>query len=158
MRFARDMAIALVIGICLRLFVFSFVHVNGISMDHTLRDGQFLAAEKVSLWFNGMPDKGDIVIIKDVDLGGEKTVRIVKRVIGTPGDKVEVKDGVLYVNGKKKTESYIAEPMAKEDFPAITVESDHVFVMGDNRNNSSDSRVFGTFPQHQIDGVVLFQH
>lgn len=153
---AKDLAIALAIGVCLRIFFINMVHVDGHSMDPTLHDGQYLLAEKVSLWFGQYPDYKDIVIVTDVDIPNEENGRLIKRVIGKPGDTVEVKKGVLYLNGKKQKESYIAEKM-NNDFPKTKIKKGEVFVMGDNRNYSSDSRVFGAFKLEQIEASILFK-
>lgn len=155
MGWIRDISIAILIGILIRLFVLSVAHVDGHSMDPTLHDRQFLVVEKVSLWFGGVPDRGEIVIVKGVQLPSGEEKRIVKRVIGREGDTIEVIDGVLHLNGQKKNEPYVRDLMT-EDMKKVTVGKGTVFVMGDNRNNSSDSRMFGPFPLSQIEGVALF--
>jgi len=87
----------------------------------------------------------------------EKQVCFVKRVVGLGGDVIEVKDGVVYRNGQPINPKYENEP-ANEDFGPYTVPLDHIFVMGDNRNYSSDSRVFGALPENQFYGKLIVKY
>ncbi len=118
--------------------------VDGHSMDHTYSHGDLLVGEK-----NAAIKAGDILIIYS-DVLSE---RIVKRCIGLPGDKVEIRDNTVYVNGKALKEDYIAEPMITEDL-SITLADDEYFVMGDNRNDSTDSREIGPIPKDKIQAKV----
>lgn len=118
--------------------------VDGHSMDHTYSHGDLLVGEK-----NADIKAGDILIIYS-DVLSE---RIVKRCIGLPGDKVEIRDNTVYVNGKALKEDYIAEPMITEDL-SITLAEDEYFVMGDNRNDSTDSREIGPIPKGKIQAKV----
>lgn len=118
--------------------------VDGHSMDHTYAHGDLLVGDK-----NAEIKAGDILIIYS-DVLSE---RIVKRCIGLPGDKVEIRDNTVYVNGKALKEDYIAEPMITEDL-SITLAKDEYFVMGDNRNDSTDSREIGPIPKGKIQAKV----
>lgn len=118
--------------------------VDGHSMDHTYAHGDLLVGDK-----NAEIKAGDILIIYS-DVLSE---RIVKRCIGLPGDKVEIRDNTVYVNGKALKEDYIAEPMITEDL-SITLAEDEYFVMGDNRNDSTDSREIGPIPKGKIQAKV----
>ena len=111
--------------------------VDGHSMDHTYSHGDLLVGEK-----NADIKTGDILIIYS-DVLSE---RIVKRCIGLPGDKVEIRDNTVYVNGKALKEDYIAEPMITEDL-SITLADDEYFVMGDNRK-------IGPIPKNKIQAKV----
>ena len=111
--------------------------VDGHSMDHTYSHGDLLVGEK-----NADIKTGDILIIYS-DVLSE---RIVKRCIGLPGDKVEIRDNTVYVNGKALKEDYIAEPMITEDL-SITLADDEYFVMG-------DSREIGPIPKNKIQAKV----
>jgi len=92
------------------------------------------------------PERGDVVVLLRP---GERDY--IKRIIGLPGDTVEVKNGQVLVNGVVLDEPYITDP-ARQNVPARQVEPERYFVMGDNRNNSSDSRSFGTISAKDIVG------
>lgn len=119
--------------------------VDGRSMDHTYADGDLLVGDQKS-----DIKQGDILIIYS-DVLSE---RIVKRCIGLPGDEIKILDNQVYVNGKKLKEDYIAEPMNTEDM-TITLSDDEYFVMGDNRNHSTDSRDIGPIPKEKIQAKVM---
>ena len=142
-------SILLVIGIN---FWFQLVLVNGDSMNPTYQNNDFLISSKIA-YKNHSPQKGDIVIVdgksKDLDID------IIKRVVATAGDTVEIKKGQLIINDKKVKEDYIDETMNK-DMHKMTVKKNTVFIMGDNRNHSIDSRVFGSIPIQDIMGKVIF--
>lgn len=131
----KSVIIAIIAAFLIITFVFETVRVDGHSMDPTLNNNDRLIVEKVSYYFRA-PKPGDIVVIKYPANPKEK---FIKRVIGVGGDKIKIEDGKLYVNGVLKKESYILEPMIG-DFNEVTVPENTIFVMGDNRNNSRDSR------------------
>jgi signal peptidase I len=142
---------AVVVGVVLFIIFnltlqYSIVQMS--SMEPNLHEGQRLLLSKVAYAF-GEPQRGDIVIFPPP--GIESKYDYIKRVIGLPGDTVEVIDGTVYVNDMPLEEPYITNPgngfMAK-----ITVPEGEYFVMGDNRNNSTDSRSFGTVPGDTIVG------
>ena len=142
--------IAVVIALLLRTFVFEIVRVDGQSMEPTLHSDQHVFVEKVTRYFNGI-DRGNIVITKYPGYGD----LYVKRVIALGGDTIEVKGGSVFVNGAKVEESYIAEPIEYE-FDQITIPENYVFVMGDNRNHSTDSHIIGAIEESNIVGHALF--
>ena len=136
--------IAYIIGVC--VFVFLILHfvgqrtvVNGSSMDTTLANGQNLVMDKLSYRFHD-PERYDIIVFPYQH--AENTYYI-KRIIGLPGETVQVIDGYMYINGKKLDEHYGAEVMEDPGIAAepIILGDDEYFVLGDNRNHSSDSRV-----------------
>ncbi|MDQ4126703.1 MAG: signal peptidase I [Actinomycetota bacterium] len=102
------------------------------------------------------PERGDIVLFKSPD-GGEDP--LIKRVVGLPGDTIEVRQDTLLVNGERRREPYVNDEYRRLQGPygPRTVPEDHVFVMGDNRGNSHDSRFFGPVPEENLIGEALFR-
>ena len=145
------LGILAIVCILLRLFVFEFFHISGSSMIPTFEDGDYVFAEQISVYTKDI-SYDDIVIVEYPN--GKPCV---KRVIGTAGDTVEIKDGILVLNGKKIQEEYINEQMYDSMEP-ITVKENMIFVMGDNRNYSLDSRDpnVGAIPYGKIKGKVRF--
>ena len=147
-------AAAVAIALLIRTFLFEPVRVDGHSMDDTLANGEIMFVTKPEYLF-GEPQRGDIVICKFPDRGG---TLFVKRLIGLPGDTVEVKSNVVYVNGEAIDQSYLT-PDRNDDgrsMSAVTLSDEQYFVMGDNRDNSHDSRAsdVGPLTRSQIIGHV----
>ncbi|MGM0602354.1 MAG: signal peptidase I [Bacillota bacterium] len=133
---------SLVIAGILAFFIITFVAqsfvVDGNSMVNTLHDGERLFVNKF-IYRLHPPERGDIIVFSPQGAPGKKYI---KRVIGLPGDTVYIKDGVTYVNGEPVEESYLPEKMVG-DFGPYQIPSESVFVLGDNRNHSADSRFPG---------------
>lgn len=121
--------------------------VDGHSMDPTLQNGQTMWVLKLVYWFHPART-GDIVVIK---YPKDPTQDFIKRVIGMPGDKVAVHDGHVIVNGVALIEPYIMD-MPDYTVPTFTVPAGNYWVLGDNRNNSNDSHIFGLVPAAYIIG------
>ena len=153
----KSLAIAFVIAIVLKLFVFDHTIVHGISMEPTLRSGERLFMNKIGYLLGG-PGRGDIAVLVDPAPSPGDGKYIVKRVIGLPGDTIEIRGGVLYLNGERLAEPYTDVAIAGPDFGPVTVEPGKVFVMGDNRRSgaSKDSRLFGTVPIGELRGKAEF--
>lgn len=146
--------LAVTCALIVREYVFTSFIVDGSSMVPTLDGGSEAADDGDTLLLNRIadPDRGDIVVFF-YDWGGVSPHYLVKRVIGVAGDRIEIRDGTLYLNGEACDESYIAEPMNHlYDGLSVTVPDGHFFVMGDNRNNSSDSREIGCVPADKVVG------
>lgn len=143
--------IIIVVILAIFLTFFKSVSVSGSSMEDTLHDGDYLLTSKRS--YNiGEPERGDIVIFPH---GAQL---FIKRIIGLPGDKLDIQDGAVYLNGKQLTESYIKKGAKTYGDIHITIASGEVFVMGDNRENSTDSRIIGTVKISDITSKVLFRY
>lgn len=129
--------IIIVVVVLFRTFIATPVRVDGGSMDDTLNDGQILILNKLDNNYN----RFDIVVINK-KLDGKKT-KLVKRVIGLPGESIEYKDNVLYIDGKEIEDVSLSRTgnfNLKELYDIDIIPKDYYFVMGDNRNNSMDSR------------------
>lgn len=146
--------LCIIIPICLtllvRTYVFEFTRVSGDSMCPTLETKQLLGVEKISRYFD-LPERGDIVI---VHYPNEKSA-CVKRCIGLPGDTVEIKGNTVYLNNEPLSEDYISSA-DYPDMKPIVVADENIFVMGDNRVISKDSRHVGTIPKENIVGNAIF--
>ena len=124
------------------------------SMEPNFHEGQRVVVNKVAFIF-GDPERGDVIIFKppaSVSTGDE----FIKRVIGKPGDTVEIKNQAVYVDGVKLVEPYVAEPPLYPPMAKVTVPKDKYFVLGDNRNNSNDSHTGWLLPRQNIVGKVVF--
>lgn len=127
--------------------------VHGHSMDPSLQDGQYLLASKVTYWLHA-PERGDVVVLNPP--GDQSDVPYIKRVIGVPGDVVEVRDRRVWINGIAINEPYINEP---PNYPGNWVlGADDYLVLGDNRNRSSDSHSWGVLPRENILGKAVFSY
>ena len=141
----KDIIIYILIIFAILLFkkyVISPIRVNGESMMNTLHDGDIMIMNSINYRFSEIK-RYDIVII---DEGQEL---IIKRVIGLPGDTVKCVNNKLYINGKRVKDKYASSKTS--DF-SVDVGNGEYFVLGDNRSNSMDSRVFGTFKKKEIIG------
>jgi signal peptidase I len=139
-------ALAAVLYLLLHLVVQSSI-VENVSMQPGLVEGQRLIVVKAAYWF-GQLQRGDVIIIYP-PIEPEK--QWVKRLIGLPGDTVEVRDGVVRVNSVPLNEPYI-KALPDYNFPAFTVPEDQYFVLGDNRNESADSHYGWTITRQEIVG------
>lgn len=135
----RDFLQSIIIAGILALFIIIFVAqsfvVDGLSMYPTLHDGERLFVNKFIYRFHP-PERFDIIVFTP---RGQPKSKFIKRVIGLPGETVLIRDGVTYIDGEPLKEDFLHEKMI-DDYGPYYVEDNEVFVMGDNRNNSSDSR------------------
>ncbi|PSF35458.1 signal peptidase I [Aphanothece hegewaldii CCALA 016] len=151
--------IALALAFLIRTFIAEPRYIPSDSMLPTLEQGDRLVIEKVSYYFHP-PRQGDIVVFEPPlqlqSQGFQRDQAFIKRVIGTPGDTIAVIQGKVYVNDQPLTENYIKEPPNYQLAPLI-VPNEQLFVMGDNRNNSNDSHIWGFLPKDNIIGHAIFR-
>jgi signal peptidase I len=152
-------AIALVLALIIRGFVAEPRFIPSDSMVPTLRVGDRLVVEKLS-YRQHVPLVGDIIVFHPPDVlltqGYQYEQAFIKRVVGLPGQTIEVKQGKVWRDGTPLNEPYIASPPVYRMKP-ITVQPGMIFVMGDNRNNSNDSHVWGLLPQKNIIGRAIWR-
>ena len=150
--------IAVICALLVREYVVTTYIVDGESMAPTLDGGvtgRTDDGDTLLLNMLGSPERGDIVVFT-YDWNGVTPHALVKRVIALPGDKVEISDGKLFLNGELLYEPYLKEDMDHfYDGFSVTVPDGHFFAMGDNRNNSTDSRAIGCVPQDKLIGVCF---
>jgi len=145
--------LALVFGV-VKPFVMEAFWIPSGSMIPTLEIGDRVLVNKFIYRFME-PKRGDIIVFRSVDNSKED---LIKRVVGVPGDKIAVRGGKLFMNGKPQKEPYTNKKLPDRSFYAkTTVPKNHVFVMGDNRANSADSRVFGALPEKNIEGEAFLR-
>lgn len=172
-------AIALVIALFFRTAVFANTRVDGSSMNDTLMNNQRILVEKLSYLFS-QPKRGDIITFRineynnfyDSALGStfkdlynkvtfkKEETRYVKRVIGVPGDVIDIKNEQVYVNGEVLQEPYITRPTYEKKYITypVTVPEGEYFVLGDNRTGSTDSRIIGCIKEELIDGRLFLSY
>ena len=138
-------AIIILVVVLIRTFLVTPVVVNGTSMTNTLQNGDTMILNKIGMKFNDIK-RFQIVVIKT-----DKSY-LIKRVIGLPGEVISYKDGKLYINEKVVDDPYYKNNT--EDFDPVKVSNDYYFVMGDNRNDSMDSRIIGPVKKSDIMGTT----
>lgn len=140
----------ILIVVLIRSFIITPVRVDGSSMEPTLKEGEILILKKYDNSF----ERFDIIVFN------HNNNRLIKRVIGLPGDYVEYKNDKLYINGKHVKENFVRKSTTSdfklEDIDLKKVPKNCYFVMGDNRNNSTDSRIIGAVCKKQIKGSTNF--
>ena len=153
----RDLVFALMIMALVLVFVAQPVKVEGTSMLPRLHDGERIFVNK--LIYYGLPelDRGDIVVFWFPD---DPDKSYIKRVIGLPGEIVEVRGGRIQINGQDLNEPYLDPQLnvGRMSLPATLVKPHYYFVMGDHRDNSSDSRIWGQVPEKYIYGKALLRY
>jgi len=155
LEWVRVIAVAVAIALIINFFFIVNSVVPTGSMENTIMAGTRMLGSRLTYLFDE-PKRGDIIIFKYPD---DPSETYVKRIIGLPGETVEIKDGVTYVDGTVIEEPYLKETPFDEDWGPYEVPEESYFVMGDNRNNSKDSRYWSTthyVPRKNILGKALW--
>src|SRR5438128_715714 len=151
----RDLLIAIGLALVIIVFLYQPVKVEGTSMAPLLSDQERIFINKFVYRFEPI-DRGDVVVFW---YPLDRSKSFIKRVIGLPGELVEIRQGQVYVNGTHLTESYVPSQYEDAtDYGPVRVPVDHYFVMGDHRISSNDSRVFGPVAHRYIYGRAVFAY
>jgi signal peptidase I len=158
--FVRELVETVVLT-ALVFFVVTFTarpyRVEGVSMQPGLHSGELVVVSQIAYDFGAQPQRGDVIVLHPPS---DPSAIYVKRIIGVPGDVLFITPDAVYVNGHKLSEPYVTliDPTSAENQPLgkVTLGSGQYFVMGDNRQNSTDSRVFGYVPRQNIIGKAEF--
>lgn len=155
----RDLGIAIVIAIVILIFLKPII-IQQESMQPNFYENDYVITSRQAYNLFGNPKSGDVIVFKSelIDESG-KNKYLIKRIIGLPGDEVEIKEGFVYVNGEKLEEDYIKEQGVSGEMAKMTVPKNEFFAMGDNRGNSRDSRdpAVGTVKKKDIVGKVVIR-
>jgi signal peptidase I len=151
----RDLLFSVVLAVIVILFLYQPVKVEGTSMMPTLDDQERIFINKFVYRFHFEKiDRGDTVVFW---FPGDPSKSYIKRVIGMPGDRVEVRDGSVIVNGTALEEDYVPQEYRDQsEMRSTTVGPDEYFVLGDHRSSSNDSRTWGMVPRRYIYGKAVF--
>ncbi len=151
----RDLVIALTLAIVIIIFFYQPVKVEGTSMTPLISDQERIFINKFVYRFEPI-ERGDVVVFW---YPLDRTKSFIKRVIGLPGDIVEIRSGVVFVNGKSLWEPYVPTEAADlGNLTQLVVPDGEYFVMGDHRTSSNDSRIFGPVPRKFIYGKAVFAY
>ena len=151
----RDLAFSVLLAVILIVFIYQPVKVEGTSMMPALTDQERIFINKFTYRFGtGKIERGDLVVFW---FPKDHSKSYIKRVIGLPGDTVEIDKGTVYVNGKRLDEPYVpGEYQDDQSYTLKTVDPDNYFVLGDHRSSSNDSRAWGTVERKYIYGKAVF--
>ncbi|MBI4032261.1 signal peptidase I [Candidatus Berkelbacteria bacterium] len=145
----RGILVIVLLGIVVHLFVATVFRISGESMLPNFQDGQFILVDRISYQFNP-PHRGDVIVLQFP--GDPEQRKFIKRVVGLPGEQIEVKAGAVFIDDAPLVEDYLPTNLYTDPEIQKVLRADEVFVMGDNRPNSNDSRFFGPLPVNFIIG------
>ena len=143
---------ALAVALIVKTFLIQAFFIPSLSMFPTLDEGDRVLVNKLSYKLHDV-NRGDLVVFERPKGQPESEIKdLIKRVIALPGETIEAREGTVYIDGKQLEEDYLVEGVTTENLPRQKIPAGHVFVMGDNRSDSSDSRVFGSIEEDTIVG------
>ncbi len=151
MELLESVAVAVLLAVIIRMFIFQPFYIPSGSMEPTLHIGDRIIVSKISYYFQE-PQRGDIIVFK-FPLDPKRD--FVKRIIAKGGETVAIRDSRLYIDGRPVQEDYLPPGLRFEDFGPVKVPPGTYFMLGDNRNNSDDSRVWGAMPEENIIGKAI---
>ena len=146
-----DIGLAILIVLAITTFIKPTI-VHGTSMNPTLQDGDYLLVSKQAYTFEE-PERGEIIVFPV----GEDNKLYIKRIIGLPGDVITIKNGEVYVNGEANDQDYTLDGFTSGNVDELIVPDGELFVLGDNRMNSIDSREIGTRKIEEVKGVAFIR-
>ncbi len=158
--FLETIVVSLAIFAVVYIFLFQPHQVDGQSMEPNFHNGEYILTDKISYRIHE-PKRGDVIVFHSPQ---DENVDFIKRIIGIPGDQIRLAGGYIYLNGVKLAEEYINEPgnvlpgRFLRDGAEVEIPSGQYFVMGDNRNHSSDSRDWGLLSLNGIVGRAFFRY
>ncbi|MFZ5596295.1 MAG: signal peptidase I [Bacillota bacterium] len=147
----ESLIIAVILALLIRTYIFQPFFIPSGSMEPNLRIDDHIIVNKIDyrIW---APQRGDIVVFK---YPKDTSRDFVKRLIGLPGEKVEIKNSKVFINGNELKEDYLPRGLKYDNYGPVTVAPDSYLMLGDNRDNSEDSRVWGLLPKNLIIGKAV---
>ena len=149
----RGLVIFILAIVLVHYFIATIHVVQGESMEPNFHTGEIIVTNKLS-YLTSKPERGDAVVLSFP--GDPDKQKYIKRIIGLPGETLEIKNGKVYINNKELVESYIAKNVTTAPNMKVTIPEDEYFIMGDNRPNSNDSRYWGTARVNDLIGKGVF--
>lgn len=148
----ESVAIAVILAVIIRFFLFQPFYIPSGSMEPTLKPGDRIIVNKL-IYRYSQPKRGDIMVFK---YPRDPARDFIKRTVGLPEETIEIKDSKVYINNKEIPQPFLEPGLKFGSFGPVEVPEGSYFMMGDNRNNSEDSRVWGTLPRENIVGKAMF--
>ena len=147
---------ALLVAFLIKTFLLQAFYIPSLSMAPTLQVNDRVLVNKLSYDLHDV-NRGDLVVFESPPNEGSQTKDLIKRVIGLPGETVESRDGHILINGQVLEEPYLGPDVITGPLEKVTVPPEHLWVMGDNRPNSRDSRFFGAIPESLVIGRAFIR-
>jgi len=147
----QSVAIAVLLAVLIRLFILEPFYIPSGSMEPTLKENDRILVSKLNYYFEE-PERGDVIVFK---YPRDTSRNFVKRVVAVGGETLTVRNSDLYINGRVVPEPYLPPGLKFDDFGPVEIPEESYFMMGDNRNNSDDSRVWGYLPENLIVGKAI---